>query len=214
VNLQVLMDCLFEFIHTAEDLGDRTVQHNHIVETAQKLEFLLEQHYGVSQSVGVNQNRTDWESCAIAHHLAQTLFPDKFLEPTPTYLASWLMTLAVEVDKHQAKSEMELQLEVVSNKSQPLPDDFIETVKRHAIDNLVDPTQDPLEMTLKVLESYHKDQLRNFEKSGEVIKVLNKMERVIPLLLRAMEATDDSDLLEASIDLLEVHLAKLSELTK
>ena len=96
-----------------------------------------------------------------------------------------------------------------------LPESFVETVKRHAIANLVDSTQgNPLDMALKVLESYHKDQLRNFEKSGEVIKVLNKMERVIPLLLRAMEAADDSDLLEASIDLLEVHLAKLSELTK
>ena len=98
---------------------------------------------------------------------------------------------------------------------QTIPDGFIETVKRHAIVNLVDSTQgNPLDMALKVLESYHKDQLRNFEKSGEVIKILNKMERVIPLLLRAMEATDDLDLLEASIDLLEVHLAKLSELTK
>lgn len=214
VNLQVLMDCLFEFIHTAEDLGDRTVNHNHIVEMAQKLEFLLEEHYGVSQSVGVNQNLSHWESCAIAHHLAQTLFPDKFLEPTPTYLAKWLIALAVDVDKYQAKSEMELHLGVVPSVSQPLPESFVETVKRHAVASLIDSTQDPLEMTLKVLESYHKDRLRHFEEIGEITKVLNKIERVVPLLLRAMGTADDSDLLEASVDLLETHLARLSELTK
>lgn len=110
---------------------------------------------------------------------------------------------------------MELQLGVVSNTSQVLPDDFVETVKRHAIANLVDSTQgSPLDMALKVLESYHKDQLRHFEKNGEITGVLNKIEKVIPLLLRAMETTDDLDLLEASVDLLEAHLSKLAELTK
>lgn len=96
-----------------------------------------------------------------------------------------------------------------------LPDDFVETVKRHAVANLVDSTQgSPLDMALNVLESYHKDQLRYFEKIGEITKFVNKIEKVIPLLLRAMETSDDLDLLEASVDLLEVHLAKLDELTK
>ena len=119
------------------------------------------------------------------------------------------------ITEHNAEEWAEEIIKYHSVTARNLPDDFVETVKRHAIINLVDSTQgSPLDTALKVLESYHKDQLRNFEKSGEVINVLNKMERVIPLLLRAMETSDDLDLLEASIDLLEVHLAKLSELTK
>lgn len=98
--------------------------------------------------------------------------------------------------------------------SAPLPESFVEAVKRHAIANLVDSTQDPLEMTLKVLESYHKDQLRYFEKNEEIAKVIDKVKKVIPLLLRAMQTEDDSDLLEISVDLLEVHLSKLAALTK
>jgi hypothetical protein len=95
-----------------------------------------------------------------------------------------------------------------------LPDDFVEIVKRHAVANLVDSNQDPLEMALEVLKAYSDQAIIYFEKIGEIAKVLNKIEKVIPLLLRAMETSDDLDLLEASVDLLEVHLARLSELTK
>jgi hypothetical protein len=80
--------------------------------------------------------------------------------------------------------------------------------------NLVDSNQDPLEMALEVLKAYSDQAIIYFEKIGEIAKVLNKIEKVIPLLLRAMETSDDLDLLEASVDLLEVHLARLSELTK
>ena len=96
----------------------------------------------------------------------------------------------------------------------PLPDSFVDTVNRHAMHHPIDSNQEPVETALKVLKAYFDQANTNLEKSEKISKVLIKVERVIPLLLRAMQTEDDSDLLEAAVDLLEVHLAKLAELTK